>query len=554
MAVPAFASVRPSKPDLAVFISGVTSMGLEMLAMRTLAPEFGNHIYTVGGILTVLLAALSLGYWQGGKRAAVATNRQMSWLMLATAAYVGVVVFASDILLTYTSTLALPARYASLPAVIVLFGPPTYLLGFISPYAAELSKKEGTGEASGHVYALGTIGSIVGSGATTFVFIPALSIDGIGLLFGLMLVGTALILIVPELPRRPTAASVLVALALVGAAAGGPALFDIDHRGEVVYETQTPYQQLEVIDNGGERTMYLDGAQHSALDLDQPDRHVFTYTKYFHLPMLMSDDIEDVDRVLFIGGGGYTGPQDFADQYNATVDVVEIDPSVTDAAEEYFGLEDPEQSDDINVHATDGRQFLQRTDETYDVIVLDAYKKEQVPFHLTTVEFMELVSDRLADDGRFHANVISAPNGPAAEFYRAQYRTVQEAFPDAYSFRTSDSNNVQNIEIVATNDDTAFDEAELEARNDARAETMGVDLGSAIDNRLDEPNTDDAPVLRDDRGEVDSLLDPMLGQRYVIEESADDGGGGTEADTEPAEPSAAITADSNHGARATLVG
>ncbi|NGM67930.1 spermidine synthase [Natronolimnobius sp. AArcel1] len=521
---------RPTKPELAVFVSGITSMGLEILAVRIVAPQFGSHIYTVGGILTVCLAALSLGYWQGGKRAAFATNREMSWLMLGTAVYIGVVIYASDLLLTHTSVLALPPRYASLPAVIVLFGPPTYLLGFISPYAAELSAKEGTGEASGHVYALGTIGSIIGSGATTFLLIPVLTVSQIGLLFGLILVGTALALTGPTPPRKPTVASVLVVLLLVGAAGGTPVEFD--HRGDIVYETGTAHQQLEIIDSGSERTMYLDGARHSAMDLEEPDRHVFTYTKYFHLPMLMADDVNDVDRVLFIGGGGYTGPQDFADQYDAEIDVVELDPEVTDAADEYFGLE----RDEMNIHTEDGRQFLEQTDDTYDVIVIDAYKQDQVPFHLTTTEFMDLVSDRLSDDGMLHANVIAAPSGPAAEFYQAQYHTMAEVFPELESYRTSDSSAIQNIQIVASNEPRELSAADLAERNDER--DLGVDLSDAIENRMSSPDTDDAPVLQDDRGEVDSLLDPMLGQRYVIEET--NTGSNETTTTDP--PQSALTA------------
>ncbi|ELY47452.1 spermidine synthase [Natronorubrum sulfidifaciens] len=509
------AAYRPTKPELAVFVSGVTSMGLEILAVRIIAPQFGSHIYTVGGILTVVLAALSLGYWQGGKRARGATNREMSWLLLATAVYVAIVIYASDMLLIQTSTLALPPRYASLPAAIILFGPPTYLLGFISPYAAELSQKTGTGEASGHVYALGTIGSILGSAATTFVFIPAMSIDAIGLLFGILLVGTAVVLTLPSISRPPLIASAIVILLLVAAAGGGPIAYD--HRGEVVHESQTAYQQLEIVDDGDTRTMFLDGARHSAIDLEDPNRHVFEYTRYFHLPMLMTEDVDDVDRVLFIGGGGYVGPQDFEDQYDATVDVVEIDPDVTTAAEDYFGLEE---SETMTSHTYDGRQFLQNTDETYDVIVLDAYKQDQVPFHLTTVEFMSLVSDRLADDGVFHANVIASPSGPAAEFYHAQQRTMEQAFPDTYSFRTSESNAIQNIQIVATNHETGFSEGDLAERNDARA--LSVDLSDAIDNHMADSDGNEAPILRDDRGEVDSLLDPMLGQRYVIEETAAD--------------------------------
>ncbi|AGB37739.1 spermidine synthase [Natronococcus occultus] len=503
---------RPTKPELAVFVSGITSMGLEILAVRIVAPQFGSHIYTVGGILTVLLAALSLGYWQGGKRASLATLREMSWLMLATAVYVAVVIYASDFLLAYTSTLAIPPRYASLPAVIILFGPPTYLLGFISPYAAELSRKRGIGEASGHVYALGTIGSILGSGATTFVLIPYLSIAQIGLLFGIVLVATALALELPSLPRNPTIASVVVVLLLVTAAGGGPV--DFDHRGDVIHESQTPHQHLEVVDDDEIRTMYLDGARHSAMDLEDPDRHVFAYTKYFHLPMLTVDDHEDVDDVLFIGGGGYTGPQDFEERYDVDVDVVEIDPEVTEAAEEYFGLEHGEE---MTSYATDGRQFLQNADEEYDVIVLDAYKQDQVPFHMTTAEFMELTADRLSDDGVLLANVVSAPSGSASEFYRAEYATMEEAFPEVYSFRTSDEDSVQNIQLVATTDSETLSQGDLEQRNEERE--LGVDLSDEVDHYMADPETDDVPVLRDDRAPVDSLLDPMLGQRYVIEET-----------------------------------
>ncbi len=519
MTVRSLRSYRPTKPELAVFVSGITSMGLEILAVRIVAPQFGSHIYTVGGILTVFLAALSLGYWQGGKRASLATTREMSWLMLATAVYVAVVVYASDLLLTYTSTLAVPPRYASLPAVIVLFGPPTYLLGFISPYAAELSETAGTGEASGRVYALGTIGSILGAAVTTFVLVPALSITQIGVLFGFILIATAIALTLPAIPRRSAVASVAVAALLIVASGGGPVA--VDYRGDVVYETQTPYQQLEIVDDGDTRTMYLDGARHSAIDRSDPDRHVFAYTKYFNLPMLAADDVDDIDRVLFVGGGGYTGPQEFADSYDAEVDVVEIDGEVTDAAETYFGLD----REAVTVHTEDARQFLDGTDETYDLIILDAYKQDQVPFHLTTVEFMELLDDRLSEHGMVHANVVAAPSGPAAEFYHAQHKTMAEVFPDLYTFRTSDSNAVQNLQVVATTTETNLSQQTFADRNDNR--DLAVDLEAPIENKMDDPETDDVPVLTDDRGEVDSLLDPMLGQRYVIEETDD---------TEPASP------------------
>jgi hypothetical protein len=156
---------RVTRPELAVFVSGVASMGLEILAGRMVAPQFGSSIYTWGSIIGVFLAALSLGYHYGGKRAADrATNRRLAKLLLLTAAYVALLIFAGDLLLSSAAAVPLPSRFASIPAVVLLFGPPTYLLGFVSPYGAQLADTDAVGQASGHVYAVGTIGSIVGAG------------------------------------------------------------------------------------------------------------------------------------------------------------------------------------------------------------------------------------------------------------------------------------------------------------------------------------------------------------------------------------------------------
>jgi spermidine synthase len=502
-----------SRPEVAVFVSGVTSMGLEILAGRMIAPQFGSSIYTWGSIIGVFLAALSYGYWRGGKKAKLATNTRMARVFLLTAVYVALLLFAGDLLLRSMSGFPLPSRFASLPAITLLFGPPTYLLGYVSPYAAQLSTKTGLGEASGHVYALGTVGSIVGAFGTTFFLVPELGIDGIALVFGLLSVATAFWVGYEEFGRRQVVAVGVVTLLLVVAVAG-PAL-GVTVEGRTVYETQTPYQQLRVSDLGDTRTLYLDGQRHSAMDLSDPYRHVFDYTRYFHLPFLVADDPDEVERVLFVGGGGFTGPKRFVHEYpNVTVDVVEIDPEVIRVAKEYFEVEE---SPRLNIHRADGREFLRETDTEYDLIVLDAYRKDKVPFEMTTVEFMRLASDRLDEDGILFANLISAPDGAASDFYRAEYKTIHRVFPTVYTFPTVDANVVQNVEVVATKDATRLSEQELLDRNDAR--DVGIDLEREVRYYREPPRTEDVPVLRDDRAPVDSLLDPMVGQRYVVSEA-----------------------------------
>ena len=498
------------RPELAVFVSGVASMGLEILAGRMIAPQFGSSIYTWGSIIGVFLAALSYGYHRGGKQAATqATVDRMARVFLLTAAYIAGLIFLGELMLQSTAALPLPSRFASLPAITLLFGPPTYLLGYISPYAAELATKDDLGEVSGRVYALGTIGSIVGAFATTYVLIPWLSINQIALVFGLISVVTAIVLLSPDIDRDRVISIGVITFLLIGAAGSG--LAGISVQGNAVYETQTPYQQLEVTDRGDTRTLLLNGQRHSAMDLNDPQRHVFDYTRYFHLPLLLNDDI---DRVLFIGGGGFTGPKRFVNDYNVTVDVAEIDPEVIDTAERYFSVEE---SEHLNIYNVGGRQFLQETNQTYDLIILDAYQKDKVPFELTTREFMELANNRLSTNGVLFANLISAPTGPASSFYRAEYKTMAQEFPQMYSFPTAQGGVVQNIEVIATKNESRVTETELLARNSRRS--IGIDLREEIQNYRQPPDTTDAPILYDDRAPVDSLLDPMAGQRYVIQET-----------------------------------
>jgi spermidine synthase len=509
-------SIAFSDPEVAVFVSGVASMGLEILAGRVLAPEFGSGIYTWGSIIGVFLAALSLGYALGGRRARErASSAALVRILVQAALFVAFLLLAADAVLQFTDALPVPARYASIVPVTVLFGPPTFLLGFISPYAAELSKRESAGSASGRVYAVGTVGSIVGAFATTFLLIPAFAVAHIELGFGLLLLLAAANS--AGIDRSAWLRIGIAALALTGAFAGHAT--GVATPGETVHQTQTPYQELRVTDDGGVRTLYLNGAPQSATYLDDRSGYVFEYPRYFHVATLTS---EDVDRVLFVGGGGFSGPERFLQEYpNVTVDVVELDPEVVSVAKRYFGVN--ESHPRLNVHVGDGREFLQNTNHTYDAIVLDAYRKDRVPFHLTTVEFMNLAESKLDDDGTLVANVISASSGSGSEFYRAEYRTMQQAFPHVYAFPTSDTPFLQNIELVATKNESGFTQTELQRR--ATERDIGIDLTRDLESYRNASMvlTDDVPVLRDDRAPVDQLLDPQFGRRYVVERNGSEG-------------------------------
>ncbi|WP_250137798.1 spermidine synthase [Halorientalis salina] len=504
---------RITRTGIAVFVAGVASMGLEILAGRLLAPSFGSGIYVWGSIIGVFLAALSLGYWIGGIRAAVGASRSaMAALLLGAAMGVAVLIVLGEPFLDAMAGLPVPQRYAPVIPITVLFGPPTVLIGFISPYAAELDRAESTGTASGRVYALGTVGSIVGAFGTTFVLVPSVDVITSELVFGLMLVGAA-VAVIPRSDRKNWAGAVLVLALLAGAFTAASVGFSGSE--STVYETQTAYQDLRVADENGIRTLYLDGSPHGALDKDRPDRYVFEYSRNFHLPLLLRDD-PDIDRVLFIGGGAFSGPTRFADEYNATVDAVEIDPEVVRVSKEYFGVEE---RDRLRIHTKDGRVYLDQTNRTYDLIVVDAYRSDQAPHHLTTVEFMRLARSHLTDDGVVMANVISARSGVGSAFYRAEYRTMSQVFPTVYSFPTRETNSLQNIAVIATKNTTRVTRSELERRE--RVRDIGIGLADPVSHYRSNVSVGDAPILRDDYAPVDRLLQSQAGKRYVVERSND---------------------------------
>jgi len=497
-----------TSPELAVFASGVTSMGLEILAGRLLAPAFGSSVFVWGSVIGVFLIALSLGYAVGGRRAAKQANRRALVSLLAGGAvFTAFLVVGDNLIISFAESIPLPTRYAAILPVAILFGPLTFLLGFVSPYVAELSTVESHGSASGRVYAVGTVGSIVGSFATTFVLIPSMELWVIEAVFAVFLVAAAGL--VAETDPRAIAEVGLAAVVVLAAIV--VSIYGVSGTGQVIYEDQTAYSELEVVDANGERTLYLDGVPHSAIYTDDRQGYVFTYTRYAHLSLLMQDD---VDKVLFIGGGGFTQPQRFVEEYpGVEVDVVEIDPGVVTAAKQYFGLQESER---LQVHVQDGRTYLEQTNETYDVIVLDAYQRDRVPFHLTTVEFMQSVDDHLDEDGTVVANTIGARTGPGSRFWRAEYKTMRQVFPHAYAFPTADTSFNQNIELVATKRQDGFTQGELRELNAER--NVGVPLSDAITRyqSAEDIDTSDVPVLTDAHAPVDSLLAEQVGEKYVV--------------------------------------
>lgn len=482
-----------SREEIAVIVSGIVSMGLEILAGRVLAPRFGSTIYTWGSILGISMLALSLGYHYGGKSSSRIDRSDLERYLIYTSGYILFVLYLGEEVLSMSAGLPINPIYSPIVPVTLLFGPPTFFLGFISPYAAQLSSKNTKGEASGHFYAIGTAGSIAGAFGTTFLLVPYFNVDTIYLFFALL----STVPLIKGLKSYRTYYSIAV-LVIGFLMIQSPA-----SAGNVVHSESTVYQELEVSDRDGVRTLYLDGQPQSAVYLNGSG-YPWEYPEYFHIPLLMRDD---VDKALFIGGGGFVAPQEFAEM-GVEVDAVELDPAVIRTAKKYFNLSE---SENLEIHTGDGREFLEKTDEEFDVIYMDAYRKSRVPFHLTTQEFMELTHSKTDEDGIVMSNLISTSSGPGSQFAKAQYRTMDSVFNSTYFFPTTETNLAQNIELIASKQPELTKEELLE-----RAESYErKNLTDKVRN-LQQIDAEDATLLTDDYAPVDRLLNPLIGQEYVV--------------------------------------
>jgi spermidine synthase len=494
-------------------------MALELLGSRLLAPVFGNSIFVWGSLIGVVLAALSLGYYLGGKVADRKPDFQiLSLLIFVAGLFVTVLPTLAPPVFDFVVRLGIGDRYSPLLATTALLGPPSILLGMVSPYAIRLAAKsfEKLGKLSGNLYALSTLGSIVGTFVTVFVLIPAFGVNKIVLGLGATLLVVAFfglgfrikVFVLLVLLVLPFAAPYMVSRRLT-VAAYTLAL------GDTIYEADTPYHHLLVADaydpahQSTDRYLILDDNLHSAMDLNNPDRTVFEYTDYFHLGFLLNPNIT---RVLFIGGGGFTGPKAFLKDYpKVTVDVAEIDPEVIRVAETYFAVNSSNPR--LHIYNEDGRIFLQTNSQNYDLVVLDAYSKSYVPFHLMTAEFFTLLSSHLTGEGSVISNLIAATSGDQAQLLMAEVKTMSTAFPEVYVFPVSgaDYQEPQNVIILATRlsnplTKTAFvnlaastTAVKIPALNGYVANFFVLDTGNA-------------PVLTDNYAPVETLLNPLTGQ------------------------------------------
>jgi spermidine synthase len=523
----------------AVFTSGAVLLGLEIAASRVVAPFFGSSLFVWGSLIGVVLTGLSIGYYVGG---AVADRLPSSWLLASTMALGALLVLAipavDEPVLERIVEWDPGPRLNPLVAAVALFGLPSIVFAAVTPIAVRLSARSiaTLGRTSGRLFAISTAGSIVGTFATAFVLIPEFGTNQLlGQGAAILLAVVALFALAERLWPAAAVAVVLAGVAtyasfelapdqggrLEGVAArnysplyrlrgesGVGAGVDYGSQGfTVVYRKDTRYHGLAVVDDEDTRYLRFDSSFQSGMYLDRPFATRFDYTDYFDLGLAYNPDARNV---LFVGLGGGSAPKRmWRDFPSLDLQVVELDPVVADVAYRYFSLP---RSPRLDVEIEDGRRFLATDERKWDVIALDTFYSDSIPFHMTTLEFLELLKSRLAPGGVVVVNTIGSIRGGSSRLFRSLFKTYATVFPTVLVHPVTDEtytdDSLANLIIVAT-EGAPPSKAFLQRRWEALRERarQAPDLREAIRGRRDRPiPLRDVPTLTDDYAPTDALL------------------------------------------------
>jgi spermidine synthase len=406
-----------------VFLAGAATLATEICASRLLAPYYGSSTIVWANLIGLVLASLSLGYWLGGR---IADRRPEPQLL-------GTIVVAAALLVAATPFLARPflnvsvegldeasegAAIGSFFGTLVLFAPPVTLLGMAAPFAIRLALGDiaSAGTVAGRLYALSTVGSLLGTFLPALVTIPLVGTQRTMLgAAALLALGGVLVL-----RRRWLLAPIAVA-ALLAVPPGAVKASD-----GLIYERESRYQYVQVVERGDVRYLHLDEgiAVHSVW---RPD-DVLTggeWDVFLATPALLE---RDPVRVAILGNAAGTTARAFGRYFPGTeIDGVELDPVVSDVGRRFFGLGDNPR---LHVHDADARPFLRTTRMRYDAIFIDAYRPPYVPFYLATQEFFELARLRLVPGGVLAMNVATVPSD--RRLAHGVESTLRAVFPHVY--------------------------------------------------------------------------------------------------------------------------
>ncbi len=516
-------------PAATVFFSSACIMILELVAGRLIARHLGFSLYTWTSVIGVVLAGITIGNYLGG-RIADRFNAQKALSVIfgiSSIACVATVVLNNLVPnLVWLWQFGLVFRIFS--NVTLIFLVPSTLLGMISPVVAKMALDRGlpVGRTVGDIYAWGAAGSIAGTFLAGFYLISTMGTVAIIWTISACLLAMA-ILYWRKLWFLYIWAVIFVVLVILGASTVGWAAnigSSLELRKQpdpnVIYEDESQYCYIAIkqLSRNPDKRLFIEGIdQHSKIIMDNVEDLQFDYFKLYAIVTHQTSPGKKCLSTLTFGGGGCAFPRYVEKVWpGSQVDVVEIDPRVTEAAINAFGL--PKDTS-INIYTMDARNYvdnlLEQSDSgrqisKYDFIYEDAFNSTTVPFQLTTKEFNDKIARILTDEGVYIINMIDMYN--SGLFLGAAINTLEKTFSNIYVLSRKTSPAFSNNFVIAAS------KRQINLNNiDNEKSPKVMDLWVLNKSEIDSLRTKaHGIVLTDDYAPVDDFLAPVAVEKAKL--------------------------------------
>ncbi len=435
---------------LIVFVTGGSVMVIELLGTRLIAPFYGASLYVWSSLISVTMIALAVGYYVGGYWADRVHRSDLSLIITLAGFFTILIPWVARPVLLVTDPLGL--RGGAFVSAFVLFFPSLTMLGMVGPFAIKLGTTQlaGVGKSSGSIYAISTLGSVIGTLILGFYLFPKVGSRQILICLGFVLIFLALVVAVFEQKwfHKTAAVTSCSIIAVIGLCLLpkiiGAGHVDVDPKFNVLSEQESLYGYVRVIEEPKRDLRFLtsDASMIGAADISDGVNRL-TYQDIVALIPAIKTDIK---KVLLIGQGAGHMAMTLRDRYNIVTDTLEIDPAVAAAATNYFGFK-PTGKQIVG----DARYEIRHLAGPYDLIIHDCFTGGSEPSHLLTVETLQQLKGLLAPQGLLALNFVAFAKGEGQQALASVTKTVNQVFSNQQLFISEPGEEFSDFIFLASN-------------------------------------------------------------------------------------------------------
>jgi len=436
---------------LTVFITGASVMVIELLGTRLIAPFYGASLYVWSSLISVTMIALAIGYYLGGRWTDYTQRIGLSLIIALAGLLTLIIPWVTGPVLLLTDPLGL--RAGAFFSALILFSPSLTFLGMVGPFAIKLAtaRLEGIGNSVGSIYAVSTMGSVIGTLVLGFFLFPLVGSREILMGLGLILMLLALIVAFYEQKKLAVGSALLPCflLAMTGLVLI-PKIMDakpldtgINKGYQVLSEQESLYGWVRVIDKPAQdlRLLASDASVIGASDISDGESRL----SYQDIVGLIPALTPKMTRALIVGQGAGHMVKILSDRYGIKTDTLEIDPAVAAAANHYFGFKATGQT-----IIGDARYEIRHLQGQYDLIIHDCFTGGSEPAHLLTTETLAQLKGLLSEKGILAVNFVAFEKGEHSDALASVAKTIAEVFPEQKTFISEPGKNFNDFILLAS--------------------------------------------------------------------------------------------------------